>query len=132
MNFVICHYSEIALKGGNRSFFEKKLIDNIKGAIDPDFVSGINKISGRILITLNDKGVKNADEIESSLKKVFGISNFLFCARVKPTIEDISKELISIIEKEEFKTFRVTAKRSEKNTPFTSQEINERVGSSIF
>ncbi len=132
MNFVICHYSEIALKGGNRSFFEKKLIDNIRGAINPDFVSGINKISGRILITLNDKGVKSADEIESSLKKVFGISNFLFCARVKPTIEDISQELISIIEKEEFKTFRVTAKRSEKHIPFTSQEINERVGANIF
>lgn len=132
MNFVVCHYSEIALKGKNRSFFENKLIDNIKRAIKPDFVSGINKISGRILITLSSKGINNKEEIESALKKVFGISNFLFCARVKPTIEDISGELISILEKEDFKTFRISAKRSEKNLPFTSREINEQVGANIF
>jgi len=130
MNFVICHYSEIALKGGNRSFFERKLVENIKKSINSEFVLDIKKISGRILIVLNDGVIKS--EIEESLKRVFGISNFLFCIKTKPTIEDISRELTLILEKEKFKTFRITAKRSEKNTPNTSQQINEQVGANIF
>jgi len=130
MNFVICHYSEIALKGGNRSFFERKLVENIKKSINSEFVLDIKKISGRILIILNDGVIKS--EIEESLKRVFGISNFLFCIKTKPTIEDISRELTLILEKEKFKTFRITAKRSEKNTPNTSQQINEQVGANIF
>lgn len=130
MNFVICHYSEIALKEGNRSFFERKLVENIKKSINSEFVLDIKKISGRILIVLNDGVIKS--EIEESLKRVFGISNFLFCIKTKPTIEDISRELTLILEKEKFKTFRITAKRSEKNTPNTSQQINEQVGANIF
>ncbi|OQA71068.1 MAG: putative tRNA sulfurtransferase [Parcubacteria group bacterium ADurb.Bin247] len=130
MNFVICHYSEIALKGGNRSFFERKLVENIKKSINSEFVLDIKKISGRILIILNDGVIKS--EIEESLKRVFGISNFLFCIKTKSTIEDISRELTLILEKEKFKTFRITAKRSEKNTPNTSQQINEQVGANIF
>jgi len=130
MNFVICHYSEIALKGGNRSFFERKLVENIKKSINSEFVLDIKKISGRILIVLSDSVIKS--EIEESLKRVFGISNFLFCIKTKSTIEDISRELTLILEKEKFKTFRITAKRSEKNTPNTSQQINEQVGANIF
>lgn len=130
MNFVICHYSEIALKGGNRSFFERKLVENIKKSINSEFVLDIKKISGRILIILNDGVIKS--EIEESLKRVFGISNFLFCIKTKSTIEDISRELTLILEKEKFKTFRITTKRSEKNTPNTSQQINEQVGANIF
>ena len=130
MNFVICHYSEIALKGGNRFFFERKLVENIKKSINSEFVLDIKKISGRILIVLSDSVIKS--EIEESLKRVFGISNFLFCIKTKPTIEDISRELTLILEKEKFKTFRITAKRSEKNTPNTSQQINEQVGANIF
>lgn len=130
MNFVICHYSEIALKGGNRSFFERKLVENIKKSINSEFVLDIKKISGRILIVLSDGAIKS--EIEESLKRVFGISNFLFCVKTKSTIEDISRELTLILEKEKFKTFRITAKRSEKNTPNTSQQINEQVGANIF
>lgn len=130
MNFVICHYSEIALKGGNRSFFERKLVENIKKSINSEFVLDIKKISGRILVILNDGVIKS--EIEESLKRVFGISNFLFCIKTKSTIEDISRELTLILEKEKFKTFRITTKRSEKNTPNTSQQINEQVGANIF
>ena len=104
MNFVICHYSEIALKGGNRSFFERKLVENIKKSINSEFVLDIKKISGRILIILNDGVIKS--EIEESLKRVFGISNFLFCIKTKPTIEDISRELTLILEKEKFKIER--------------------------
>ena len=130
MNFVICHYSEIALKGGNRSFFERKLVENIKKSINSEFVLDIKKMSGRILIVLSDSAIKS--EIEESLKRVFGISNFLFCIKTKSTIEDISRELTLILEKEKFKTFRITTKRSEKNTPNTSQQINEQVGANIF
>ena len=39
-NFIICHYAEIGLKGGNRKFFEEKLIENIKTSFILNYCDG--------------------------------------------------------------------------------------------
>ena len=33
-NFILVHYGEIALKGKNRSFFESRLVQNIKNQLE--------------------------------------------------------------------------------------------------
>lgn len=126
--YVICHYSEIALKGKNRAFFERKLIENIKRSINSDFFSYIKKISGRILIELSDKGMAEREEISKSLNFVFGISSFLFCIKENQEIDNIGKSVLSILKKEKFETFKISSKRSDKNIPITSQELNEKIG----
>ena len=132
INYIICHYSEIGLKKGNRSFFEKHLVDNIKRVVDPSLIFFVKRISGRILISLTDQGIKSEDIIEESLGRVFGISSFLFCVKVNQDIKDIGKASIYLLKNKAFKTFRISSKRSEKVFLLTSQQINEEIGGVVL
>ena len=63
---IICHYSEIGLKGKNRIFFEKKLKENIKNALNtyaPDLFVNIQRLRGRFLIDLTESGQKSTSQI---------------------------------------------------------------------
>ncbi len=137
MNYIICRYSEIGLKGRNRKFFEEKLIENIKknpnfsagGFLDyQEIISSVKRISGRIIIELTKKGEENKKLLEKSIPFVLGISSFSFAKKIPQKIEEIEKEVLKNSKEFKFKTFKVSAKRSEKTYPLSSQEINERVG----
>jgi len=132
-NFIICHYAEIGLKKGNRKFFEKKLIENIKRSFvlnSADGLKNIKRISGRILIQIDSK-IKE-DEVRQALENVMGIAYFSFAVNCQQNIEEIKKKSWEILKDKEFKTFKVETKRAEKDFPLTSQQINEQVGEYIF
>jgi tRNA uracil 4-sulfurtransferase len=132
MKYVICHYSEIALKRRNRKFFEECLIKNIKRSLKSSFYYSVRRISGRIIINLTPQGEENKDDVKNSLEFVFGISSFSFALNSDQDISEIKKNVINLLEKEKFDTFRITAKRTEKNFPLSSSEINEIIGGDVL
>ncbi|NTW26947.1 MAG: tRNA 4-thiouridine(8) synthase ThiI [Candidatus Moranbacteria bacterium] len=140
--FVLCHYGEIALKGGNRNFFEAQLITNIQNQLNA-FCEGsfdyVKRMSGGILIKLSAKGIENETLIHGALMHTFGIANFSFATSVTQDIEALKTACWEIVKHTiyppaggDFKTFRVTTQRSNKNFPMTSEEINREVGGYIF
>ena len=134
-NFVLIHYGEIALKGGNRNFFESQLIENIKkqlNAFSPSSFEYVKKMSGGILIKLNDKGIQNVGAIKDALLHTFGIANFSFATSVEQNMETLKTFCWNLMKEKEFETFRVTTQRSNKNFPLTSEEINREIGGYIF
>ncbi len=131
MNYIVCHYHEIGLKGKNRKFFENKLVENIKKALPLGSFEFVKRISGRIIVKLNEKGLKEEKKIKESLKKVFGIVHFSFAHFSKPEIELIEKQALEILKTKTFKTFKIEAQRSDKRFPLTSPKINERIGALI-
>ena len=128
MEYVICHYNEIGLKGKNRKFFEEKLVDNIKRVLKPFYFEFVRRISGRILVKLTKEGSKKEKEITESLKSVFGIAYFAFAAGSPQKIENIQEVALSLLKKEKFKSFRIFTQRSKKEFHLTSQQVNEKVG----
>lgn len=132
MNYIICHYSEIGLKRGNRSFFEKCLIDDIKKKIPSELFLSVSRISGRILVKLTDDAYKSKEKLKDDLLSVFGISSFLFCTRSDQEINSISDTTINLLKKERFKTFKIETKRSEKSFSINSQEVNAQVGEAVL
>lgn len=123
MNFVLVRYSEIGLKGNNRSYFEKLLIKNIKNCLDKNKIkySGIFRYSGRIIIHVEDKCL--------CLKNVFGISSFSPAIKVEPNLDKIKETALSLYKKG---TFRISAKRLNKKFKFTSEELNKSLGEFII
>ncbi len=100
MEVVICHYSEIGLKGKNRKFFEEQLIRNIKEKLNSSSFSFVKRISGRIIIELTKKGEENKELVKKDLGLIFGISNFSFSQKVPQDIEGIQENVLKIAKKE--------------------------------
>ncbi|WP_228288168.1 tRNA uracil 4-sulfurtransferase ThiI [Thermosipho ferrireducens] len=126
---ILVRYSEIGLKGKNRSFFEKRLIDNIiKIAEAPR----VNKRYGRLVIRLENK---NENDILPKLNYVFGIQNVSVAYSVPHDFEQI-KEISLELAREMFengaRTFKVETKKSFKKFPMGSYKISAEVGSYIL
>ena len=131
MEYIICHYHEIALKGNNRGFFERKLAENIKNFLPKESFDFVKNISGRIIIKLNQEGKGKKEKIENILKNICGIVHFSFADNCKQDLKIIKKKSIDFLKKEKFKTFRVSTKRSNKKFKLNSQQINEEIGAFI-
>ncbi len=131
MNYIICHYHEIGLKGKNRAFFENKLVNNIKRKLNSEDFKYVKRISGRIIIKLTPSGEKSKSEISQKLKNIFGISHFSFAASSKQTISAIKGSCYQLLKPEKFTSFRISTQRSNKKFSLTSQEVNEKVGAFI-
>jgi len=123
---VIVHYSEIGLKGKNRSFFERKLIDNIKRALRGTGYARVRRISGRLLVELDENA--NLNEIQVRLPKVFGVAYFSLAHETQQDIAAIQGDALSLIQGRSFNTLKVETKRSNKDFPLTSPDINAQVG----
>ncbi len=135
LDTIICHYAEIGIKGGNRHYFEKILAKNIKEKLAkelPNNFKSIQRISGRILIKLTSKEIKTSlTAYRLLLTTCFGIANFSFAYESEQDIKTLKKDCWELIKNKKFKTFRITAQRSQKKFPLTSEEINREIGAYI-
>ena len=130
---AIIHYDEIAIKGKNKPFFEKKLVDNIRSFLKKENYNAIKRVYGRII--LDYRGTK--EHIQETLKTIAGISHFSFAEQVALTnnIEEIKQKTLEIAqekEKHSAKTFHIKTIRSNKSFPLDSIKINELVGEHII
>lgn len=128
MDYVIIHYSEIALRKKNRAFFEKKLMQNIETALQP-FLKKVIRRYGKIICILKKKETK---KVTSTLERIPGIAYFSFALECKLDLNDIEKNSLTLLEKESFKTFKVDAKRTNKNFSLNSMQLNAKLGETIL
>ena len=130
---ILVRYDEIGLKGGNRKYFTKILLKNIKRALPGDRGIEYRVPRGRILIDL-PKSI--ADEIGDQLKMIPGIASYSIGISVNPDFDEIAGLGVKLIEpvlksKGKLK-FCVRTRRSAKTFPKTSPEVNFEVGSRIM
>ena len=123
---ILIHYGELALKGLNRPTFEKKLVENIRKALEEVEFKKIRKIHGRIILELSEK--TDLTKLEHSLMKVFGIAWFAFCFTTDPTLENIKKLTAEKFKLKAGVKVKVSAKRADKTLPFTSMDVNRQLG----
>ncbi len=129
--YIVIHYAEIGLKGQNRPFFEKRLEKNIKKSFERDKISfkSIERKYGRILVKLSEN--PELSRINKTLSNIFGIANFSFAVKVKSKIEEIENKAVEILKVENFQTFKIDTRRSDKKFPMKSMEVNEKVGQKV-
>ncbi len=126
----VCHYHEISLKGGNRAFFENRLTQNIRQALRGLPHEAVRRVSGRIMVELLENSP--VEEIGSRLQKVFGLV-FSSPAWISGTdLEEIKANLWDLVSRREFETFKIHARRSRKDYPLNSQELNRLLGAFIL
>lgn len=118
---VIIRYGEIALKGGNRHLFEKRLANNIKYCLKINNIEyeKVQRHRGRILVHTEDEC--------NCLKKIFGIVSFSPAQEVDLDIDQIKEKALELYTEG---TFGIRTKRNTK-TFMRSNEINKIVGAYV-
>jgi len=125
---VIIHYSEIALKGKNRKYFENLLIQNIKMALHNIDIK-ITNLGGRFILEF--KNNVNQIFIEEKLKKVFGIQYFSFGQIIPKDLALLKNKILNIIQNQQFNSFKIDARRVFKSDTLSSKQVNEELGAFI-
>lgn len=128
--YLLIHYGEIALKGGNRQFFENKLTDNIRLALKDFGQIKLKDVHGRFIVCIEEDWDLN--RVKEKLLKVFGIEYFALAWNSANDIKNIGKDLLSLLKNQKFKTFRITTRRTNKSFPLKSQQISEQLGESVI
>ena len=130
---ILVRYAEIHLKGLNRPFFERLLVDRIQQALNP-IHPNVEREQGRIFVY----GVceEQIQECVDRLRRVFGIHSVSVACCVEKVWEKIRDAAIaetrSYAENGEERTFKCFARRSDKRFPMTSEEICRELGHELL
>ncbi len=125
---ILLRFSEIFLKGNNRKFFEKKLIDNIKETLK-SYKYRFSTSQNRYVVS--DYDVDLETEIVERLKKVFGIYSLSVANKVKTDFDEIRKAAVDLFDDTPLK-FRVTVRRADKRVEIPRPVMAAEIGGDIL
>lgn len=133
-NIFIVRCGEVALKGMNKPYFEKMLVNRIKKLLKKFDNVEAYRHEGLIFVRADKK--HNPEMIIGEISKVFGVASIspaLECESELNSIGDAAVALMmDLIEKKGIKTFKVDAKRADKNFPVKSPEIARIIGAKVL
>ena len=124
-NIFIVRCGEVALKGMNKPYFEKMLVNRIKKLLKKFDNVEAYRHEGLIFV--------RADKKHDPEMIIGEISKALECESELNSIGDAAVALMmDLIEKKGIKTFKVDAKRADKNFPVKSPEIARIIGAKVL
>ena len=124
---------EIALKGGNRSLFERQLKKNIRFQLKEHLISYTGQ-RGRFYAETDGL---SEEETAKRLSTVFGLSGFAVCLKTEKTADAVIEAAAEVVRKhlEQTKTaavtFKAESRRADKAFPLDSYRLNCLVGDAL-
>lgn len=126
---ILIKNGELALKGLNRSTFEEVLLKNLRHRLRRLGNFTLRKAQSTVYIEPRDE-FTDWDMVSDCVAKVFGISAFSRACVVEKDIAKITKAAAEYLAEplQTARTFKVEAKRADKQFPLTSPQICAEVG----
>lgn len=133
-HILIVRCGELALKGMNKPYFERMLADRIK-KLTRKF-GGVDVKRHEGLIFVRSEGPTEKDALVKEISKAFGVASISPAIETEPELDLIGKEAVDCMKKliaeENIRTFKVEAKRADKNFPVKSPEIARIIGAKVL
>lgn len=133
-NTFIVRCGEVALKGLNKPYFEKMLSDRIKRVLKKYEGAEVKRKEG--LIFVRTPKVYDSDEVVGEISRVFGVASISPAVEVDSDLEEIGEAAVSfmndLITRKGIATFKVNAKRADKQFPVKSPEIARIIGGKVL
>ena len=133
-NIFIVRCGEVALKGMNKPYFERMLVDRIRSNVKGLGNVDVKRQEGLIFVRA-DKDV-DTDILVRQIAKVFGVASISPAVEAPSNLDDIGEEavkyMMNLIETKGVKTFKVEAKRADKNFPVKSPDIGRIIGAKVL
>ena len=133
-NILIVRCGEVALKGMNKPYFERMLVDRIRRNLKAFKGVDIKRQEGLIFIRAEKE--LDIDAIIKETAKVFGVASISKAVEAEPELNAIGEAaveyMMNLIETRGVQTFKVEAKRADKNFPVKSPEIGRIIGAKVL
>ena len=125
---ILIKYGELTTKKDNRKLFINTLYNNINNKLR-GLSYYIEKDLSRMYIEFKEEDL---EEILKKINQVFGIHSYTVAYKVESDLSKIEENILNILNKINFNTFKVETKRSDKTFPMESLEISKRIGGLIL
>ena len=133
-NIFIVRCGEVALKGMNKPYFERMLVDRIRKNLKDFDGTDVRRHEGLIFVRADKKYDK--EKLIRQISKVFGVASISPAVEAPSNLDSIGEEavkyMMELIETRGIKTFKVEAKRADKNFPVKSPEIGRIIGAKVL
>ena len=130
---IMIRYGELTLKGKNRKDFIDCLFLNVKKACADIPHLEFEKQYDRMYITFLDESV--IEDLLQRLKLISGISSYSLVAKMEKDIDIMKEKILLMLQQKKVEPtsmFKVIARRSDKNFPIVSDQINREIASEIL
>lgn len=130
---IVLRVGELFLKGENRAFFQRKLVENARRLVEGVPGARVKPLHMRILVEVPPEERERAI---ARLSRCFGVKS-LSPARVVPKdLDAIAEEAVRQAREAERRlgrkpTFKIETKRSDKRFPLRSYEVSREVGARV-
>lgn len=133
-HIFIVRCGEVALKGMNKPYFERMLVERIRKLLKKFDGISVKRHEGLIYVRADIK--LNKQEIIKEISKVFGVASISPAIECESTMESIGaaavEYMLEAIDERGIKTFKVEAKRADKTFPVKSPEIGRIIGGDVL
>ena len=140
-NIYIVRCGESALKGKNKPYFERMLVQRIKKNLKDMGDVTVERVDGLIFVRTPQDVPQ--DLVLKRVGRVFGVDSISPATEIplegldaEQALDVIGREAVAYmmrqIEEKGIKTFKVDAKRSDKTFPIQSPDIGKRIGARIL
>lgn len=133
-NIFIVRCGEVALKGMNKPYFERMLVDRIRKNLKE--FDGVDVKRHEGLIFVRAEKPLDKEQLIRQISKVFGVASISPAVEAPSNLDDIGEEavkyMMELIETKGIKTFKVEAKRADKNFPVKSPDIGRIIGAKVL
>lgn len=124
---LLVRYGEVHLKGQNRPYFLRTLVNAVKNAV--------REIGGNVWISDSRIFISDAEDMDECIRrvtKVFGVHSVCPAVEMeKDDFEAVCREAVELM-RPLTGTFKVNARRSDKHYPLDSPAINHQVGGCVL
>lgn len=133
-NIFIVRFGEVALKGQNKPYFEKMLVERIRKLVKHLGNIEVRRHEGLIFIRA-DRSIE-PEAVIREVRKVFGIASISPAVETASEMESIGRAAAAymqrLIQEQQIQTFKIEAKRADKTFPVKSPEIAREVGAAVL
>lgn len=131
----IVRCGEVALKGMNKPYFERMLAERIRKLLKRKFENFEVKRQEGLIFVRTDKSYSK-EAVIHEISKVFGVASISPAVEAESNLDAIGEAAVDymkeIIEERGIRTFKVKAKRADKNFPVKSPEIGRIIGAKVL
>lgn len=126
---ILLRYQELAIKGKNRPWFHRHLIQHLRKALVGLSVRQVRAPMGRLELVLGPDAP--VDEVRSRLQYVFGLANYSVATHVPPDYGAIEAGVLAGLPAATPSSFRVKMRRADRRFPTPSPEFERALGARI-